>query len=291
MTAQPLPRQSWETDADYQARLASWEGSATKEETPRANEGSVSETLKEETNMSIVSETTNKRELTDADLVDGQLYELGDESKWFKPIARKMRIPVSAIPPETVVEIRNKPSDIPAISYPFSEATDSDGNKIKFAPLPKGASFKSNYLFKENGITYVGRGIYWTDGLEEVDGIEYVNFTYGQGDLPCPVHDWCNGHYLRDIEAFERSGDKLELDFCVGPTMTFFEFNVGEPGDSTRPQRLAGSRSVNDDGEEQAHIFAELEVTCNRTSAQKLAAELHAAADALAMYAAGMERA
>lgn len=263
---------------------------AVKEETPDGNPGSVSETLKEETNMSIVSETTDKRELTDDDLVDGQLYKLGEESKWFKPIERRMRKPVSEMNPKAVEDIRHKPDNIPAIWCPFGDALDLDGNKIKLAPFPDGATFRANHLYRENGITYVGRGHYWSDGITMVDGVEYVDFKYSSGDLPCPVHEWCTGHYVSDIEQLEADGDDSDLYHC-GETRTLFEFTSGEPGKDDDIQRLAGHRAFNDDKRETVNIFVELEVTCDRTSAQELAAELHAAADALAMYAAGMERA
>lgn len=46
VTAQPLPRQSWETDADYQNRLTAWETSAGQKETPSGNSGSASEPMK-----------------------------------------------------------------------------------------------------------------------------------------------------------------------------------------------------------------------------------------------------
>ena len=239
--------------------------------------------------MSIVSETTDKRELTDDDLVDGQLYKLGDDSKWYKPIERRMRRLVSEMHPKSVEDIRNKPDDIPAIYCPFGDAIDPDGNRIKFAPFPDGTTFAANCLYRENKITYVGRGHYWSDGIEEVDGIEYANFIYLKSDLPCPVHDWCEGHGVHDIEDFERDGDALELG-CTSELRTLFEFTAGKPGNSDI-QRLATYKALDNDRNETAYIFATLEVDCNREAVHRLAAELHAAADALAFYVVEMEHA
>lgn len=154
--------------------------------------------------------------MLDAQILDGRLYKALPSSPYFKPIEPGMRKAVSDLRPERVEQVRNKPDDIPAIDFYFGDVVDADGNDLGKVPFPEDASYGANYLFREDGVTYIGRGLYWAVGIEEVDGVEYVNFIYESNDIPCEKFDWCTGHFAVDLD------DEQAAHFGQGETLWSF---------------------------------------------------------------------
>jgi hypothetical protein len=142
---------------------------------------------------------TNDSKL-DAQILDGQLHKALPGSPYFRPIEPRMRKAVGDLRPERVEQVRNKPDNIPAIAFSFGEVVDADGNDLGKVAFPHDASHGANHIYREDGVTYIGRGRYWSDGTEEVDGVEYVKFIYGSNDLPCETFDWCTGHFAGDLD-------------------------------------------------------------------------------------------